>query len=45
MSFGEGAELVARWPGAVLRRTEGLGHLRILRDERCVAEAVRFLQG
>lgn len=45
MSFGEGTELVSRWPGAVLRRTEGLGHLRILRDERCVAEAVRFLQG
>jgi len=45
MSFGEGTELVSRWPGAVLRRTEGLGHLRILRDERCVGEAVRFLQG
>ncbi|HXO26063.1 MAG TPA: alpha/beta fold hydrolase [Thermoanaerobaculia bacterium] len=45
MSFGEGTELVGRWPGAVLCRTEGLGHLRILRDERCVAAAVRFLQG
>ena len=45
MPFGEGTELASRWPGAVLRRTEGLGHLRILRDERCVGEAVRFLQG
>jgi pimeloyl-ACP methyl ester carboxylesterase len=45
LAFGEGAELASRWPGAALRRTEGLGHLRILRDERCVAEAVRFLQG
>jgi pimeloyl-ACP methyl ester carboxylesterase len=45
MAFGEGAELAGRWPGAVLHRTEGLGHLRILRDPRCVAEAVRFLGG
>jgi Alpha/beta hydrolase family len=45
MAFGEGAELVGRWPDAVLRRTEGLGHLRILRDERCVTEAVSFLGG
>ncbi len=43
MAFREGAELAHRWPGAVLRRTEGLGHLRILRDERCVGEAIRFL--
>jgi pimeloyl-ACP methyl ester carboxylesterase len=45
MDVAEAAELVGRWPGAALRRTEGLGHLRILRDERCIAEAVRFLQG
>jgi len=45
MACDEGAELVSRWPGAELRRTEGLGHLRILRDERCVAAAVRFLLG
>jgi pimeloyl-ACP methyl ester carboxylesterase len=43
--FEEGAELVRRWPGAVLRRAPGLGHLRILRDERCTAEAVGFLAG
>jgi pimeloyl-ACP methyl ester carboxylesterase len=45
MPFAEGAELAALWPGAELRRVERLGHLRILRDERCVAEAVRFLGG
>jgi pimeloyl-ACP methyl ester carboxylesterase len=45
MPFGEGAELAGRWPGAALRRTEGLGHLRILREERCLGEAVRFLAG
>jgi pimeloyl-ACP methyl ester carboxylesterase len=45
MAFGEGAELAGRWPGAALLRTKGLGHLRILRDERCAAEAVRFLRG
>jgi pimeloyl-ACP methyl ester carboxylesterase len=43
MPFGEGADLAASWPGAVLRRAEGLGHLRILRDPGCVAEAVSFL--
>ncbi|HEX3530396.1 MAG TPA: alpha/beta fold hydrolase [Thermoanaerobaculia bacterium] len=41
--FEEGAALARRWPGAELRPAGGLGHLRILRDERCVAEAVRFL--
>ncbi|HET9212116.1 MAG TPA: alpha/beta fold hydrolase [Thermoanaerobaculia bacterium] len=41
--FEEGAELARRWPGAELRPVEGLGHLRILRDERCVAAAVGFL--
>lgn len=43
MPFSEGAELAASWPGAVLRRAERLGHLRILRDPGCVAEAVGFL--
>jgi pimeloyl-ACP methyl ester carboxylesterase len=41
--FEEGAELARRWPGAELRPATGLGHLRILRDERCVTEAVGFL--
>jgi len=43
MPFSEGAELAATWPGAELRRAEHLGHLRILRDPGCVAEAVGFL--
>jgi len=41
--FEEGAALARRWPGAELRPAGGLGHLRILRDERCVAEAVGFI--
>jgi pimeloyl-ACP methyl ester carboxylesterase len=41
--FEEGAELARRWPGAELRPVGGLGHLRILRDERCVTQAVAFL--
>lgn len=43
--FEEGSELARRWPGAQLRPTSGLGHLRILRDEACVAAAVTFLAG
>lgn len=43
MPFAEGVELAARWPRAELRRAEGLGHLRILRDPGCVGEAVEFL--
>ena len=41
--FEEAVELAARWPNAVLKRAEGLGHLRILRDAGCVGEAVHFL--
>ena len=41
--YEEGAELARRWPGAELRPALGLGHLRILRDERCVAAAVGFV--
>lgn len=41
--FAEGAELASRWPGARLRRCEGLGHLRILRDAPAIAEAVAFV--
>jgi pimeloyl-ACP methyl ester carboxylesterase len=45
LPFEEGAEIARRWPGAELRRVEKLGHLRILRDEKCAAEAVKFLAG
>ncbi len=43
MPFAEGVELAERWPGATLSRTEGLGHLRILRDPRSLDAAARFL--
>jgi len=41
--YAEGAELAALWPGAHLRTVESSGHLRILRDPACIAEAVEFL--
>ncbi|HTQ81589.1 MAG TPA: alpha/beta fold hydrolase, partial [Thermoanaerobaculia bacterium] len=41
--FEEAIELTEGWPRAELRRVERLGHLKILKDERCVAEAVGFL--
>jgi pimeloyl-ACP methyl ester carboxylesterase len=43
LPFSEGAELAAAWPGAVLRRLEGLGHLRLLKDAATVHEAVSFV--
>lgn len=39
------ARLVAAWPGAELRVTEGLGHRRILWEPDVVDGAVRFLAG
>ncbi|MEL7060114.1 MAG: alpha/beta fold hydrolase [Acidobacteriota bacterium] len=39
----QGLALVDRWPGATLRRTQGLGHRRLLHDPRVVAEATAFL--
>lgn len=37
------AALAARWPGARLVSTSGLGHRRVLRDPATVAEAVAFI--
>ena len=37
------AELVDRWDGAVLHRTEGLGHTRVLRDPSVVERVSGFL--
>ncbi|WP_433166916.1 alpha/beta fold hydrolase [Kribbella sp. CA-247076] len=42
-SYQGSAELAARWPGARLETTEGLGHRRILRDPDLVKKAVEFL--
>lgn len=38
-----GEAIVGSWPGAVLVRTEGLGHKRIVHDEEAVARAMQFL--
>ncbi len=43
MPFAEGEELAGRWPGAELCSAPGRGHLRILHDAECVADAVQFL--
>lgn len=39
----EGASVAETWPNATLRTTEGLGHRRVLRDAKVVAEVVGFL--
>ena len=41
--FGLGARLAAAWPSARLHVTHGLGHHRILHDERVIAASVDFL--
>jgi pimeloyl-ACP methyl ester carboxylesterase len=41
--FDQGALVAAAWPGAGLKATHGLGHLRILRDPDVIAAAVGFL--
>ncbi|HET7505519.1 MAG TPA: hypothetical protein VFK02_31075 [Kofleriaceae bacterium] len=40
--FAHGERLAARWHGARLQATSGLGHRRILRDDQVVAEVVAF---
>jgi pimeloyl-ACP methyl ester carboxylesterase len=41
--FSEGRRVADNWPGARFLATEGLGHRRIVRDERVVGETMRFL--
>lgn len=41
--WSDGAAIASAWPGARLVTTTGLGHRRILRDERVVSEAVSFV--
>lgn len=43
-AFAGGEELVRSWPGARLLATEGLGHTRILWDEKVVSAATAFLR-
>jgi len=41
----DGIEIFHSWPNAKLVRTRGLGHHRILRDEKVIARAVGFVVG
>ena len=41
----EGETLAHAWPDASFLRTHGLGHRRILRDQKVVARAVAFMHG
>ena len=43
VEIGQARSLRQAWPGARLHETEGLGHRRILRDERVIREVVAFL--
>ena len=43
--WSDGAAIAHAWPGARLVTTAGLGHRRILRDERVVSQAVSFVKG
>ncbi len=43
VSVAQGEALVARWPGAALRTSSQLGHLKILKDAASVDAAVAFL--
>ena len=43
--WSDGAAIASAWPGARLVTTTGLGHRRILRDERVVSQAVAFVKG
>jgi pimeloyl-ACP methyl ester carboxylesterase len=42
---GDGRAIAAAWPGATFLGTTGLGHRRILRDERILETTVDFLTG
>jgi pimeloyl-ACP methyl ester carboxylesterase len=41
--LSDGEAIASAWPGARLVRTRGLGHHRILRDRRVVAQATAFV--
>jgi pimeloyl-ACP methyl ester carboxylesterase len=43
--WSDGAAIARNWPGALLVTTTGLGHKRILRDERVVGQALSFVKG
>jgi len=43
MPWTHGAKVAESWPGAQLMLTDGLGHGRILRDERVTRAAADFI--
>jgi pimeloyl-ACP methyl ester carboxylesterase len=43
MPWTHGAKVAEAWPGGELMLTEGLGHGRILRDERVSRAAAEFI--
>lgn len=43
-SWQDGADIAAKWPGAELKTTSGLGHNRILRDPDVVRSVVDYLR-
>jgi pimeloyl-ACP methyl ester carboxylesterase len=45
MPWIHGAKVARQWPGAQLMLTDGLGHGRILRDERVLRAAADFIAG
>jgi pimeloyl-ACP methyl ester carboxylesterase len=45
MPWRHGATVARHWPGARLLTTEGLGHTRILADERVTRAAADFIAG
>ncbi|HEX2201776.1 MAG TPA: hypothetical protein VHG91_00685, partial [Longimicrobium sp.] len=42
--WAHGEAIAAAWPGSRLERADGLGHTRILRDERTLATVVDFVR-
>ena len=44
IAFADGEVLAARWPGARFVATQGLGHVKILGDERVISEIGDFLE-
>ncbi len=45
MPWTHGAAVAGQWPGARLLSTQGLGHRRILSDERVTRAAADFIRG
>jgi pimeloyl-ACP methyl ester carboxylesterase len=45
MPWTHGAKVARQWPGAKLMLTDGLGHGRILREERVLRAAADFIAG